>query len=87
MKLATHPALHPSRETLESFMRGELPRAQAVAVVRHLLRGCPQCLQVTGGLWSLGEQPRPDQYLLEEMRRLVRAFLEGWISFEGEESL
>lgn len=78
---------HPTSLALKGFMLGELPRAEARAIVRHLLRGCPQCVQVTGRLWSLGEQSRPDKYLLEEMRRLVRSFLGGRVSFEREEPL
>ena len=41
----------PSEERLERFMRGMLPRAEAAAVVRHLLTGCPYCLAVTRKLW------------------------------------
>ena len=31
---------HPEEAMLAAFMRGELPRDQARAVVRHLLREC-----------------------------------------------
>jgi hypothetical protein len=37
-------------------MLGESPRAEARSVVRHLLTGCPQCLQVTRPLWRFGEE-------------------------------
>ena len=40
-------ARHPEPELLERFMRCELPRSEAPAVVRHLLTGCPRCLKVT----------------------------------------
>jgi hypothetical protein len=38
-------------------MQGDLPRNETKAVVRHLLRGCGDCLLVTRRLWQLGEQP------------------------------
>lgn len=51
---------HPSQEDLRTFMRGDLPRPRAVAVVRHLLRGCRACSEVTSELWGFGEErPRP----------------------------
>lgn len=51
-------------------MGGELDRAEAAGVVRHLLTGCPRCAAITRRLWKLGEQPRALQILLEEMRAL-----------------
>ena len=75
---------HPDLLRLERFLRGESSRPEARTVVRHLLRGCPQCLQVTGRLWSLGEQTRPDKYLLEEMREL-QARLGVRVPFAEEE--
>jgi hypothetical protein len=50
---------HPERERLEGFLRGELPRAEARAVVRHLLTGCASCRRITGRLWRLGDEPFP----------------------------
>jgi uncharacterized membrane protein len=41
---------------LERFMRNELSRREVVPIVRHLLTGCTQCLQVTRPLWELGER-------------------------------
>jgi len=41
---------------LERFLRGELDRAGNRRVVRHLLRGCPQCLAITRPIWGLGEK-------------------------------
>lgn len=52
------PGAHPSESEFASFLRGELPRAQAAFVVRHLLTRCDSCLRVTASLWlrqSLGE--------------------------------
>ena len=46
---------HPHPRQLERFMRSELPRAEVASIVRHLLKGCPQCVQVTRRLWSLGD--------------------------------
>jgi hypothetical protein len=47
---------HPPAEDLRRFMRGELERSEARELVRHLLTGCPQCLEVTSRLWDLGER-------------------------------
>lgn len=33
-----------------------LPGPEVSAVVRHLLKGCPECAQVTRRLWCLGER-------------------------------
>ncbi|HEV2855131.1 MAG TPA: hypothetical protein VHC97_20220 [Thermoanaerobaculia bacterium] len=37
-------------------MRGALPGPEVRAVVRHLLTGCAECLQVTRRLWSLADR-------------------------------
>lgn len=47
---------HPERVTLERLMRGSLPRADAMAVVRHLLAGCESCREITRRFWDLGEE-------------------------------
>jgi hypothetical protein len=52
-----HVRPEPSTEELEGLFRGELPRDQTREIVRHLLTGCPGCLQVTRRLWNLGEVP------------------------------
>jgi hypothetical protein len=70
-------ARHPSPEALKRFLRAELERVEARAIVRHLLRGCARCGHVTCRLWGLGELPLPDRYLLAEMRKLVRKGLGG----------
>lgn len=48
---------HPEPAELRRFLRGEASGAEARALVRHLLAGCPQCLKVTRPLWKLGESP------------------------------
>jgi hypothetical protein len=48
---------HPGLEELESFMADRLPRPRALAVVRHLLAGCPECRKVTARLWCLSKRP------------------------------
>jgi hypothetical protein len=48
---------HPEANELGRFMRGELPRLEARVVVRHLLAGCRECLQVTRLFWKLGNPP------------------------------
>ena len=50
-------AAHPTESELEIFMRGELPRDESRAVVRHLLAGCEGCRAVTRRLWGLGDRP------------------------------
>jgi hypothetical protein len=47
---------HPDRTQLERFISGDLPRTEVASIVRHMLTGCPQCLQVTRQLWELMEQ-------------------------------
>lgn len=47
---------HPAQAEIESFMRGELPKERAAAVVRHLLRDCIRCSARTARLWSFGEE-------------------------------
>ena len=48
---------HPSRETLERFVRGELPPAATSRVFQHLLRGCERCRAVTAMQWDIGTPP------------------------------
>jgi hypothetical protein len=48
--------VHPEPAELQRFMRGESALAESCAVVRHLMTGCPQCLQVTCSIWRLGEE-------------------------------
>ena len=67
------PAGHPDKRELERFMRCELPRDEAPAIVRHLLINCPQCMVVTRRLWSLSKRPAAAlQILLEEAARQER---------------
>lgn len=46
---------HPEPSQLEGFARGGLPRGEARAVVRHLLRGCDECRRVVRQVWRLGD--------------------------------
>jgi len=46
---------HPEPAELLRFLRGEASQAEAQAVVRHLLTGCPQCVAVTRPVWRLAE--------------------------------
>jgi hypothetical protein len=46
---------HPGADELESFMCGELARAEVAGLVRHLLTGCPRCVALTRRLWALGK--------------------------------
>jgi hypothetical protein len=56
---------HPAGRQLARFMNGdgELPRDETRALVRHLLAGCPRCVEVTRRLW----RPEPPPYALEEV--------------------
>jgi len=57
---------HPGDRQLERFVRGELPREDISAIVRHLLTRCPRCLAVARRSWSRGDQPYGLRILLEE---------------------
>lgn len=37
-------------------MRGELSPAEVLAVVRHMISGCTECLKVTRPIWELMEK-------------------------------
>jgi hypothetical protein len=52
-------------------MRSELPRDETRAVVRHLLAGCPRCLQMTRWLWNLGERSKALDALVKEAMALA----------------
>lgn len=45
-------AEHPEPRSLELFLRDEAPAAERRRIVRHLLTGCPDCLEKTRRLWS-----------------------------------
>ena len=60
---------HPHPAELERFMRGESALDEKCAVVRHLLAGCPHCVQLTGPLWRLGAKP-PAKTLLRSVPAL-----------------
>ena len=34
-------------------MRGELSRAEVLAVVRHMISGCTECRKVTRPIWEM----------------------------------
>ena len=48
---------HPESQQLERFMRGESPRDECRLIVRHLLAGCPECVEITGQIWVLADRP------------------------------
>jgi len=50
---------HPEERELQAFLRGELPRDEVRAIVRHLLTACPACRRVTGRLWALAGDDEP----------------------------
>jgi len=50
---------HPASAELQRFLRGEAPREEARAVVRHLLTDCPECVAATRPLWGFARR-RPE---------------------------
>lgn len=50
---------HPDPHLIERFMRNELAGADNKRIVRHLISGCSQCLDVTRRFWTFGDPP-PD---------------------------
>lgn len=44
---------HPSADRLELFMTGALASGERSAVLRHLVRGCPDCSATTSRLWEV----------------------------------
>jgi hypothetical protein len=60
-------APHPSEADLERFLRGELPRETARAVVRHLLTNCPLCKVITRRLSPPGDPLLELEALLKEL--------------------
>lgn len=53
--LENHLEIHPEPEALEGFVLGQLSPLEMRDVARHLLTGCPQCQEVTTGLWEPDE--------------------------------
>lgn len=54
-------ANHPEPHLLEQFLRGELDPPERRSIVRHLLGGCPACLEVTRRLWWDGPEDGPEE--------------------------
>lgn len=55
--MESHPEIHPTPEALEGFVLGHLSPMEMRDVARHLLTGCPQCQDVTTGLWEPDDEP------------------------------
>jgi hypothetical protein len=49
--------LHPPVETLERFLQARLPSWETLAVVLHLIPGCPRCKRITAAYWEIGTAP------------------------------
>lgn len=49
------PEDHPDEPLLERFMRSEAGAEERRRIVRHLLAGCPRCVETTRYLWRLSE--------------------------------
>lgn len=63
---------HPTPETLEQFVLGQLSTLEMREIARHLMTGCQRCQQVTASLWepaeledpfALGEGEAGDEYV------------------------
>jgi tetratricopeptide (TPR) repeat protein len=65
---------HPEPELLERFMLSRVDPEERRYIVRHLIHGCPCCLEVTRQLWALGEEPEDGS--LEEIAGPRRLALE-----------
>jgi hypothetical protein len=63
---------HPAERDLRRLILGDLPRGEALGVVRHLLGGCRECISVVRRYWRLGEWPPTVQADLMELAALVR---------------
>jgi hypothetical protein len=48
---------HPDGVQVERFLLGETNRAENQRVVRHLLRGCPECQKAARAVWTQTEAP------------------------------
>lgn len=48
---------HPDPRLLERFLRGEASALERRTIVRHMLTGCLQCLEITRPLWRFGDRP------------------------------
>ena len=44
---------HPTPDRLLRFLRGEVSRAEARVIVRHLLAGCRQCAAAIQPVWGI----------------------------------
>lgn len=52
---------HPGESDLERFLRGETSKAERMWVVRHLLKGCPDCVAVVRPVWGPADRPRTNR--------------------------
>lgn len=50
-------AWHPSPDLLERFFRGRSSSRENLAVILHLISGCPQCRRITAAFWEVGTPP------------------------------
>jgi hypothetical protein len=72
---------HPDPSQLERFIRGDLPRPEVLVVVRHLLRGCPQCAVLAQRFWHLGRRPLALVILLQEASELESVVASSWRTY------
>ncbi len=88
--------VHPPREVLERFVRGDLPPGDFSRVFQHLLRGCGRCRAVTSALWNIGMSPegcnieyeRTFERVFSNVRRAVGELeTERYRRTEGERAL
>jgi len=58
---------HPTHETLDRFLRGQLPAVEGARVIAHLLRGCRSCQAAAADLAGpLFEEGEPEDFGSEE---------------------
>jgi hypothetical protein len=51
----SHP-MHPTLDQLQGFLRGDIAAVESLAIVRHLMTGCPECVAVTRQSWLSAER-------------------------------
>lgn len=74
---------HPTEGQLSDLLRGDMPKDEVRAIVRHLLTGCSECLRVTRKLWNLGVLPPYLKVLVEEADAAVARSRRGLLEADG----
>lgn len=65
---------HPSEETLKRFVTGTAMREESLAIVAHLLRGCPACAR------KIRQLMLPDQVCRQSYDSALNRFDHGLVA-------